>query len=88
MRETVGVYEDVTARRLADRRLQQVVDGGGIAVWDWESDHGFSTINDCWETMLGLGSSRALDALVELVHPEDRMAVFEAQRELFITDCP
>ncbi len=86
-RETVGLYEDVTARRLADRRLQQVVEGGGIAVWDWDSDHGFSTINDCWETMLGLGSSRALADLIELVHPEDRMAVAEAQRELFLTGC-
>ncbi len=84
-RETVGLYEDVTARRLADRRLQQVIDGGGVAVWDWASDHGFTTINDCWETMLGLGSSRALDGLIELVHPEDRMAVVEAQRDLFLT---
>lgn len=84
-RETVGLYEDVTARRLADRRLQQVVDGGGIAVWDWDSERGFSTINDCWETMLGFGSSRALDGLIDLVHPEDRMAVVEAQRELFLT---
>lgn len=83
-RETVGLYEDVTARRLADRRLQQVVEGGGIAVWDWDSEHGFSTINDCWETMLGFGSSPALDGLIDLVHLEDRMAVFEAQRELFL----
>jgi PAS domain S-box-containing protein len=86
-RETVGLYEDVTARRLADRRLQQVVEGGGIAVWDWDSEHGFSTINDCWETMLGLGSSRALHDLIDLVHPEDRMAVAEAQRELFLSGC-
>jgi PAS domain S-box-containing protein len=86
-RETVGLYEDVTARRLADRRLQQVVEGGGIAVWDWDSDRGFSTINDCWETMLGLGSSRALGDLIDLVHAEDRMAVAEAQRELFLTGC-
>jgi PAS domain S-box-containing protein len=86
-RETVGLYEDVTARRLADRRLQQVVEGGGIAVWDWDSEHGFSTINDCWETMLGLGSSRALADLIDLVHPEDRHALVEAQRELFLTGC-
>ena len=86
-RETVGLYEDVTARRLADRRLQHVIEGGGIAVWDWGSDRGFSTINDCWETMLGLGSSRALADLIDLVHPEDRMAVAEAQRELFLSGC-
>lgn len=83
-RETVGLYEDVTARRLADRRLQQVVEGGGIAVWDWDSEHGFSTINDCWETILGFGTSPALDGLIDLVHPEDRMAVIDTQRELFL----
>lgn len=83
-RETVGLYEDVTARRLADRRLQQVVEGGEIAVWDWDSEHGFSTINDRWETMLGYGVSPALDGLIDLVHPEDRMAVLEAQLKLFL----
>ena len=83
-RETVGLYEDVTARRLADRRLLQVVEGGEIAVWDWDSEHGFSTINDRWETMLGYGVSPALDGLIDLVHPEDRMAVLEAQLKLFL----
>ncbi len=83
-RETVGLYEDVTARRLADRRLQQVVDGGGIAVWDWDADHGFSTINDRWGAMLGLGAATSLDALIELVHPADRMSVLAAQRSLFL----
>ncbi len=84
-RETVGLYEDVTARRLADRRLQQVVEGGGIAVWDWASDHGFTTINDNWATMLGLGSAPTVADLIDLVHPEDRMAVVETQRDLFLS---
>ncbi|WP_137112435.1 PAS domain-containing protein [Rhodobacter sp. SY28-1] len=83
-RETVGLYEDVTARRLADRRLQQVVDGGMIAVWDWDADHGFSAINDRWGAMLGLGDQVSLDALVDLIHPEDRTAVAAAQREIFL----
>lgn len=83
-RETVGLYEDVTARRLADRRLQQVVDGGIIAVWDWDADHGFSAINDRWGAMLGLGDTVSLEALIDLIHPEDRMAVAAAQREIFL----
>jgi PAS domain S-box-containing protein len=83
-RETVGLYEDVTARRLADRRLQQVVDGGEIAVWDWDAEHGFSAINDRWGAMLGLGSAVGLDDLVDLIHPEDRTAVATAQREIFL----
>lgn len=83
-RETVGLYEDVTARRLADRRLQQVVDGGEIAVWDWDAEHGFSAINDRWGAMLGLGVAVGLDDLVDRIHPEDRTAVFAAQREIFL----
>ncbi len=83
-RETVGLYEDVTARRLTDRRLQQVVDGGMIAVWDWDAEHGFSAINDRWGAMLGIGDTVSLDALVDLIHPEDRSAVAAAQRELFL----
>ncbi len=82
--ETVGLYEDVTARRLADRRLTQVVDGGEIAVWDWDAEHGFSAINDRWGAMLGLGNAVGLDALVDLIHPEDRTAVAAAQREIFL----
>lgn len=83
-RETVGVYEDVTARRLADRRLQQVVDGGEIAVWDWDAGQGFSAINDRWGAMLGLDQTVGLDALVDLIHPEDRTAVATVQREVFL----
>jgi PAS domain S-box-containing protein len=83
-RETVGLYEDVTARRLADRRLQQVVDGGEIAVWDWDVEHGFSAINDRWGAMLGLGAAVGLEDLVDLIHPEDRSAVAISQREIFL----
>jgi PAS domain S-box-containing protein len=83
-RETVGLYEDVTARRLADRRLQQVVDSGEIAVWDWDADHGFSTIHDRWGKMLGLGAAVSLDALIDLMHPADRMTVLTTQRQLFL----
>ena len=83
-RETVGLYEDVTARRLADRRLQQVVNGGEIAVWDWDAEHGFSAINDRWGAMLGLGSAVSLEDLVELIHPEDRDGVAAAQRAIFL----
>ena len=83
-RETVGLYEDVTARRLADRRLQQVVNGGEIAVWDWDAEHGFSAINDRWGAMLGLGVAVGLDDLVDLIHPEDRTAIATAQRKIFL----
>ncbi|MCU0826962.1 MAG: PAS domain S-box protein [Tabrizicola sp.] len=83
-RETVGLYEDVTARRLADRRLQQVVDGGEIALWEWESDTGLSTINDRWRTMLGYQQTdvRPPD-LFALVHHQDVQPVLDLQHALF-----
>lgn len=82
--ETVGVYEDVTARRLADRRLQQVVEGGEVAVWDWDSDSGLSTMNERWRVMLGYDRPEVrLPDLTALVHHQDLPAVLEAQRALF-----
>lgn len=82
-RETVGVYEDVTARRLADRQLQQVVDGGELAVWDWDDDRGLSTMNDRWRSMVGYaGRTVTVEALLDLVHHQDRSVVLEMQHSL------
>ncbi|MBA3908801.1 MAG: hypothetical protein C0524_02725 [Rhodobacter sp.] len=83
-RETVGIYEDVTARRLADRRLQQVVDGGEVAVWDWGDDTGLIAMNDRWQAMLGRDEGIAdLPALMALLHHDDLPAALEVQRALF-----
>ncbi|MCU0901953.1 MAG: PAS domain S-box protein, partial [Cypionkella sp.] len=87
-RETVGLYEDVTARRLADRRLQQVVDGGEVAVWDWADDTGLSAMNDGWRAMLGRDTPtadlpRALPDLMALMHHDDLAAAEDMRRALF-----
>lgn len=83
-RETVGIYEDVTARRLADRRLQQVVEGGEVAVWDWESDAGLSVMNNLWRKMLGLVREDAgFPDLVALAHHDDLPVIMETRRALF-----
>jgi PAS domain S-box-containing protein len=83
-RETVGLYEDVTARRLADRRLQQVVEGGEVAVWDWDSDNGLGTMNDRWRAMLGLAADRAtLPDLMARLHQQDLPHAQEVRRALF-----
>ncbi|NJS38963.1 MAG: PAS domain-containing protein [Rhodobacteraceae bacterium] len=87
-RETVGLYEDVTARRLADRRLQQVVDGGEVAVWDWADDTGLSAMNDGWRAMLGRDTdmgdlSRVLPDLMALMHHDDLAAAEDMRQALF-----
>lgn len=82
--ETVGVYEDVTARRLADRRLQQVMEGGEVAVWDWDDEQGLSAMNDRWRAILGLSDlSSTPQDLLSLVHRGDHAAVQAAWRALF-----
>lgn len=82
--ETVGLYEDVTARRLADRRLQQVMNGSEIAVWDWDDDSGLSAMSDSWQAMLGLYSDAiGPTELWSLVHHLDLPAAQEAQNSLF-----
>jgi PAS domain S-box-containing protein len=83
-RETVGIYEDVTARNLSDRRLQQVVEGGEVAVWDWDSDLGLSVMNNLWRKMLGLGPHQAgFPDLLGLAHHDDLPAVMDTRKALF-----
>lgn len=83
-RETVGLYEDVTARRMADRRLQQVVEGGEVAVWDWDADTGLSAMNDKWRSLLGRGEEAVeLPHLLAAMHHDDRPAAEEVERALF-----
>lgn len=87
-RETVGLYEDVTARRLADRRVQQVVEGGEVAVWDWADDTGMSAMNDRWRTMLGHEAAPdkpggALPDFLSLLHHDDVAAVEDTRVALF-----
>lgn len=83
-RETVGLYEDVTARRQADRRLQQVVEVGEIAVWDWDADTGLTTMNDRWRTMLGIDApALQIPDLAALVHLADLGALQAVRQSLF-----
>jgi PAS domain S-box-containing protein len=83
-RETVGVYEDMTARRQADRRLQQVVESGDVAVWDWDAEQGLSLINDRLHRMMGYrGRTASLPDLAALLHRQDVAAVKKVQRALF-----
>jgi PAS domain S-box-containing protein len=79
--ETVGLYQDITARRQADRRLQQVVESGEIAVWDWDDETGLSAINDLWRGMLGLdGADMQMSDLLARMHHDDLSTAEEVWR--------
>jgi PAS domain S-box-containing protein len=86
-RETVGLYEDVTARRQADRRLQQVIEGGDVAIWEWDADRGLTEINDRWRGMLGFARGDAdapgIDDLPDLLHPGDVAPAHDMHLRLF-----
>lgn len=86
-RETVGLYEDVTARRQADSRLQQVVEGGEVAIWEWDAEKGLTAINDRWRGMLGYARGEAdapgFDDLPDLLHPGDFAAANDMHLRLF-----
>ena len=82
--ETVGLYEDMTARRLDERRLQQVLDGGDVAVWDWAPETGLSAMNNRWQAMLGREAALGgLSDLGDLLHPDDLPAALDVRRALF-----
>ena len=81
-RETVGLYEDVTARRLADRRLQEIIDSGEVAVWDWNDTDGLSRLNPEWGEHLAFDEPRTFDELRLQAHPDDQAMLGEALQAL------
>ena len=86
-RETVGLYQDVTARRQVDRRLQQVIEGGDVGIWEWSADQGLTEINDRWRGMLGYPVGDPLSPvaadILSLCHPDDRAVLAQTRRAIF-----
>ncbi|WP_309665344.1 PAS domain S-box protein [Tabrizicola sp.] len=84
--ETVGIYQDITARRQSERRLQQVINGGEVGIWEWEAEVGLTEINDRWHRMLGYGAEDpdrpSVTDLIGRCHPEDAARLAEIQRSV------
>ncbi|PWT73487.1 MAG: hypothetical protein C5B46_05325 [Proteobacteria bacterium] len=78
----VQVIEDVTAERLAEaavrrsrERLELALEGSGAALMDWDVPTGQIYVSDQWGRILGgpaVQTVTGLDALLSLVHPDDR----------------
>ncbi|NJM83374.1 MAG: PAS domain S-box protein [Tabrizicola sp.] len=86
----VGLYADVTERRQSERRLQQVVEGGEVGVWEWRGDGGMTGVDEQWLAILGYepGPAQEPDArnLRTLCHPDDRGLLADVMRRVWTDD--
>ena len=85
-RETVGLYQDVTERRKADRRLHQVIEGARVGTWEYRRNDK-SIVNDRWAEIVGYRAEEisplAHEDWLAMIHPEDAAAMIAREAELF-----
>ena len=82
-RHAIGIEGEL---RDKDKRLELVIEGAGLAVWDWEIPGDRVRVDERWAALLGrdaAGAPKRLDDWRRLVHPEDLAQVETAlQRHL------
>jgi PAS domain S-box-containing protein len=69
--------------RFAHETLERAVEAGRMGYWTWEVETGEMTWSENFEPLHGLGKGEfagTFDALLELIHPEDRLRVEAAIR--------
>ena len=84
----VGTHTDVTERRRAERalkeseeRLDLVLRGASLGIWDWDVVTGGVVFNDRWAEMLGYRLEEIepnVGTWDALLHPDDKAAAWEA----------
>jgi len=85
---SLGTIQDITERVQAEaalleseERLQLVLQGAGLGMWDWNIPTGAIIINDRWATMLGYHREEigpSINGWQKLAHPDDLPAVMAA----------
>jgi len=78
----LGIYEDITERKLADQalreseeRLESVLEGSQLGLWDWDIESNKVQRNIFWTQLLGYSLdevNQSLSDWTDLIHPEDR----------------
>lgn len=84
----VGIGQDITARRAAEQRLKAseqrlnlVLEGAGLGLWDWNLGNGQVIFNKRWAEMIGYHLNEIppeISSWKRKIHPEDLPAVEQA----------
>ncbi len=81
--EGMEIEREEAGRRAAER-LELALRGADLALWDLDVRSGASTVNERWNSMIGL-PHRAVypdgQAWISRIHPDDRERVTTAQRD-------
>ncbi|QSZ67949.1 PAS domain S-box protein [Methanofollis aquaemaris] len=74
-----------------EERLQLVVTGADLGIWDWDMESGHFVLNERWAGMLGYSLSEveaSFTAWKAMIHPEDRPKVLSALASYLAGDFP
>jgi len=77
----ISSFIDLTARRLAEERLELAVEAGRLGIWDWNIRTNDLVWSEHVERLFGLAPDEfegTFEAFVARVHPDDRQPVREA----------
>ena len=68
-----------------EQRLRDVLRLSNVGIWDWDVPSGAVEHNEQWYGILGQETGRVgntVEAFAELIHPDDRAAVFQRIHDL------
>jgi PAS domain S-box-containing protein len=84
------LYSDVTAVKLAEQRLFNIVTGAQVCVWEWNVKTSEHSVNGNWAKLLGYSLAElepiTYDTWRSRVHPDDLAAVEELFDRALIDD--
>ena len=76
----IEVAEDVSERKLSEKRMESALRGADLGTWDWNVQSGAVVFNERWAAMLGCTLDEIephVDSWEKLVHPDDLPPVME-----------
>ncbi len=73
--EMIATHTDITALKLAEMRLLNVIESAQLCTWEWDIESGRQRVNDRWAGILGYDLTElepiTYDLWRSLVHPDD-----------------